>query len=34
MTHDNESARLGRPIRIPDDEDGFFNTFVTAASPI
>jgi methyltransferase (TIGR00027 family) len=29
----DESARLGRHVRIPEDEHGFFNTFVTAGSP-
>ncbi len=29
----DESARLGRQVRVPDDEQGFFNTFVTAQSP-
>jgi methyltransferase (TIGR00027 family) len=30
----DESARLGRQLRIPDDEQGFFHTFVTAESPV
>jgi methyltransferase (TIGR00027 family) len=29
----DESARLGRDVRVPDEDQGFFNTFVTAQSP-
>jgi len=29
----DESTRLGRHVRLPDDEPGFYNTFVTAESP-
>lgn len=29
----DESARLGRQVRVADDEQAFFNTFVTAESP-
>ncbi|MBV8347061.1 MAG: hypothetical protein JOZ49_05845 [Mycolicibacterium sp.] len=29
----DESGRLGRDVRLPDQEQGFFNTFVTAELP-